>query len=177
MSAASLVRKRSSRTRARAASHADVDVEQRRDRALELPRLGPHRVQQRLERARVAGRRRLGRRLPPLELALEEIERQRGVGLVERVDAVQRQQVLRARHRILQRTVRLVDPRGGLQREPLLRVAGGRVTVGMHFALQSMVGAIERRRIEAEALRQAEELEMVAREIDHRRLAPRDRLC
>ena len=172
MSAATFARKRSSRTRARAASHADVDVEQRRDLPLRFPRLGPRRVQQRLQRGRVAGLGRRGGRFPPFELPLEEIEVERGVRFVERVDAVQRQQVLRARHRILQRAIGLVDPRGRLQRETLLRLAGGRKTVRMHFDLQSMVGAIERRRVEAEALRQAEELEMVAREIDHRRLAP-----
>ena len=122
-----------------------VDVEQRRDALLELPRLGAHLVEHSLERARIAaGHRRVGGRLAPLELPLEEIERQRGVGFVERLDAVQRQQVLRARDRILQRAVGLVDPCRRLQREPLLGVARGRVTVRMHFALQRVVGAIER---------------------------------
>ena len=45
---------------------------------------------------------------------------------------------------------------------PLLRLARGRVPVGMHLTLQCVVGAIEHRRIEAEALGEAKQLEMVA---------------
>jgi hypothetical protein len=36
-----------------------------------------------------------------------------------------------------------------------------------------MVCTVEERRVELETLRQAEQLEMIAREIDHRRLTPR----
>ena len=49
----------------------------------------------------------------------------------------------------LQRPVRLVDARRRLQREPLLRVAGRGVAVGMHVALQCAIGVLERRRVDA----------------------------
>ena len=118
-------------------------------------------------RATSPGRLRVRRLLAPLELPLQEFERQRRVGLADRVDAVQPEQVLRALHRILQRAVGLVDARGRLQREALLRVAAAGEAVGMHFGLQLAVGAVERRAVEAEAGAQAEQLEVVAGEIDH----------
>ena len=79
-----------------------IGIEQRRDALLSsLARLGAHFVDDRFERARASPP--LGgvrSSLSPLELPLEEIERQRGVGFVERVDAVERQEILRAGHRI-----------------------------------------------------------------------------
>ena len=144
-----------------------LDVEQRRHALLEFPRLGAHVAQHGFERARIAvGHRGFGD-LPALQLPLEESERQRRVRLVERVDAVQRQQVLRARHRILQRAIGLVHPCRRLQRDPLLGRARRRMAIRMHLALQRVVGAVEQGGIEAETFGQAEQLEMIAREIDH----------
>ena len=88
-------------------------------------------------------------RLAPLELPLEELDRQRGVAFVAQIDAVKRQQVLRARHRVFQRPVRLVDPRRRLQRDAAFRVARGSEAVGMHFALQRAIGGVEHRRVDA----------------------------
>ena len=137
MSAATFVRNRSSRTRPARRVPCAFDVEQRRRRVASSSRASARTSSRIASSARASPRSAAsGGRLSPLELPLEEIERKRGVGFVERVDAVQRQQVLRARDRILQRAIRLVDPRRRLQREPLLRVAGGGVAIGMHFALQ-----------------------------------------
>ena len=71
------------------------------EHVFELVRLSRARPQQGVEPARIVARwRRLVDRLAPLELLLEEIERQRGVGFRQRVDAVQREQILRAIDRI-----------------------------------------------------------------------------
>jgi len=66
-----------------------VDVEQRRDARFELARFGAHFVDDGLERARVAPLGGVRRFLSPLELPLQELERERGIGLVECIDAVQ----------------------------------------------------------------------------------------
>ena len=117
-SSASLSRKRSLRTRSRAARRRSRGVEERRRARLHGRRLAAHLVEQRLER----GPRR------PLRAASAARSRrssccsrksgvERGVGLVERVEAVQRQQVARALDRIAERAVGLVHARRRLQGE------------------------------------------------------------
>ncbi len=78
---------------------------------------------------------RLGHRLAPLQLCLQELLWQRGVGLRQRIDAAQRQQVLGAADGVLQRAIRLVDACGGLQRQATLGLIGGSVAIGMDLAL------------------------------------------
>jgi hypothetical protein len=68
-----------------------IDVEQRCDASFQVARFGAHFVDDGLECARVAALGRIRRFLSPLELPLQELERERGIGLVECIDAVQRQ--------------------------------------------------------------------------------------
>jgi hypothetical protein len=105
----------------------------------------------------------------PLELALQEFARQPRIGLVARIDAVQAQEVFRARDRLAQRPIRFVHARRRLQRDALVGVRAVRETVGMHLGLQAPVGVVERLRVEVKALGQSEQLEVVAGEVDHRK--------
>src|SRR5262249_13156115 len=121
------------------------------------------------EPARVTLRRSLRERLAPLELLLQERGRQGGVGLAQRLGPVQRKQLLRTPDRTLQRPARLVHAGRRLQREAPLRFRSGRVAIGMDPALQRAIGRlerVERRRIQTVSTRQAEQREVVLREID-----------
>ena len=104
----------------------------------------------------------------PFELALEEARVERRVRFVERVDAAQLQQVPGALDRVAEHPVPFVHARGRLQREPARSVAGRRVAIRVHGALQLAVRAFQGRRVDRVARRQAEELEVVAREDAHR---------
>src|SRR4029453_11557714 len=118
---------------------------------------------------RIAGSQRSCCSLAPVELALEKVDRQRGLVFGKGFDPVEREQILGSRHRILERAVRFVDARRRLQRQSLLGFGGSGMAVGMHFTLQCAIGAVKHRGVEMETRRQAEELEMVAGEIDHGR--------
>jgi hypothetical protein len=68
---------------------------------------------------------------------------------------------------VIPRAIGLVHPCRRLQRDPLLGCVRRGMAIRMHLALQRVVGAVEHGGIEAETLGQAEQLEMVTREIDH----------
>src|SRR6185369_7416976 len=127
-------------------------VEQRSDAGFERSRLFVHLLQNALQAGDVSVLRGIRGSLAALELPLEEVERKAGVRLIDGIHAVKRQQVLRARYRILERAIRFVGACRSLEGEPLLRCVRGCVAVRMHFALQGLVGTIERRRFKAETL-------------------------
>jgi hypothetical protein len=166
-SPASLSRNLSSRTRARAA--ADGACASRSSPSVDSIAFASARTSRSSASSAASSRasRRLGGTLAALELPLEEVDVERRVGLVERVDAAQPEQVARALDRVAERSVRLVHASGGLQREAARRVVGRGVAVGMDRALERAVRGVERLRVERVARRQAEELEMVAREVQH----------
>jgi hypothetical protein len=89
---------------------------------------------------------------------------------LEYADAVQPQQVVRAVDRVLQRLVRLVDARRRLERQPAHGLGAGGKAVRVDLALQRAVATLERRGVHVEAFGHAEELEVVAGEVDHRAL-------
>ena len=138
-SLASLARNASSRTSgfARAASRSAIDRRASRAR-LERAGLGAHlRHAARSSAARSPCAAAAASGFAPLELPLEEVERERRVGLGERVDAGEREQVARALDRIGERAVGLVHARGRLQRETLRDASSAaRVAVRVHAPLQ-----------------------------------------
>jgi len=105
------------------------DLEKRSEVPLATARLGTYVRDDAVERVGVACLCRLGGTLAALELRLEEVEWQPGVGLVECIDATQVQEVAAALDRVLQRAIGLVDTRRSLQREPARRVVGGGVAI------------------------------------------------
>src|SRR5215831_1669655 len=144
-------------------------IEMLGERGLEPGGFGPRFLEQFREPPRIALAFGFGERLAPRELVLQELGRQGGIGLAQRLDAVQRQQMLRAPHRILEGAVSLVDPRRGLQRQPPLGFPRGGEAIRVHPSLQGAISGIERvarRRVEAISPRQAEEREVVLREVD-----------
>src|SRR4029079_923270 len=64
-------------------------------------------------------------------------------------------------------SIRLVRSRRSLQRKALLRIVGTGVAVGMHAAFHIAVRVLECCAIDRKARRQSEQLEVVARKIDH----------
>jgi len=142
-------------------------VEQLAQRGLHFRGFTPHLVEQHLESAGIVRGGGARGALAPLELALEEVQVERGVVRVEGIDAAQRQEVARPLDRVAERPVGLIDARRGLQRHPPRRVIGGGVPIRMHRTLQLAIGRVERRGVDRIARRQAEQLEVVAREVEH----------
>ena len=142
-------------------------VEAIAQRGFEDRRIRAHLFQQCIQARGIAAGMRLGHRLAPLQFPLQKFPRQRRVALGESVDAAQGQKILGAADGIFQRAIRFVDARGGLKRQATFDLIAGRVAIGMDLALQRAVGEIELIRIEAIARRQAEQREVVLREIDH----------
>jgi hypothetical protein len=93
--------------------------------------------------------------------------RQRGIGFRRRIDAVQRQQILGAPDRVLERAISLADPRRRLQRQSALAFARSGEPVRVHLRLQRAVGGIQPRRVETIARRQPEQREIILGEVDH----------
>ena len=92
--------------------------------------------------------------------------------LVRRILAAQATEVGGALQRIAQDPIRLVGARRPLQRDPLLGGAAAGETIGVHPSLQLAVRGVERRGIEAEALVEAEEREVVVLEIHVETVGP-----
>ncbi|ENO84159.1 NAD-specific glutamate dehydrogenase [Thauera aminoaromatica S2] len=113
---------------------------------------------------------RLLHRLAPLHLLHQELGGHRGVGLERGVDAGELEQVLGARERLAQHAKAFIDPRRPLHRAPLLEVGQVRVAVGMHAPLQLVPGGFERAFVEGIAAREAEEGEVVLRQVDAHRV-------
>src|SRR5437879_7402677 len=94
-------------------------VEARRKALLEALRVGANFVGDRPEPRCIERGKRLAGCLPALDLAFEEIVRQRGVSFGKRFDAVQRETILRARNRVAERLLGIVEASGRLQPKAL----------------------------------------------------------
>ena len=85
----------------------------------------------------------------------------RALRLLFQFHAFEMQQIFRALDRIFQRAVRVVEQRALLQAPFLLVAAGARVQIGMQFAAQFVKVFFQRRDVEVQLWRQAEEREII----------------
>ena len=104
-------------------------------------------------------------RFAPFHLLHQEIDGHRGVALLLRVHAVQRQQIARATQGIAQGLVSLVDARRPLHGETALRLGKMGEFVGMDLRLQRKETPLQRGAVDFEYCRKVEELEEVLLEI------------